>query len=71
MFRTLSLSLPPEAVTELDERGKRKNVTAARVAAEIVLADLGIAATARRLPSLTDDGRAELRALEFLAGVTT
>jgi hypothetical protein len=39
-YRTLSLSLHPKVVAELDRRGKRTNITAARMAAEIVLREI-------------------------------
>lgn len=42
-FRTLSLSLPPEAVQRLETRGRDTGKTAARVAAEVVLQDLSMA----------------------------
>ena len=36
-YRTLSLSLPPEVVAQLEKTGKEQGKTAARVAAEMVL----------------------------------
>lgn len=40
-YLTLSLSLPPEAVNRLGDRGRTTGKTANRVAAEIVLRELG------------------------------
>ncbi len=39
-YQTLSLSLPPEIVTQLEKRGKKGKKTAARVAAEIVIREV-------------------------------
>jgi hypothetical protein len=41
-YRTLSLSLPPEAVVRLEGLGRAVGKTGARVAAEIVLRDLSM-----------------------------
>lgn len=49
-YRTLSLSLPPEAVARLDVRGKAEGKTAARVAAEVVLRDVSMFDEAINLP---------------------
>jgi len=41
-YRTISLSLPPEAVEQLEMIGKPDDKTAGRIAAEIVLRGLGL-----------------------------
>jgi hypothetical protein len=41
-YKTLSLSLPPEAVRQLEERARDVGKTAARVAAEVVLRELSL-----------------------------
>lgn len=41
-FRTLSLSLPPQAVDALAEAGRAMGKTSARIAAELVLGALGM-----------------------------
>lgn len=55
-YRTLSLSLPPEAASRLEERGRSRGKSAARVAAELVLATLS---TAWHDEATIDDLRAE------------
>lgn len=58
-YRTLSLSLPPEAVAILEQRAKPQGKTAARLAAELVLATLHPTPAEQRLA----DARAHLDTL--------
>src|SRR5688572_26229592 len=54
-YRTVSLSLPPEAVARLEARAKTEGKTAARVAAEVVLRDVSMS-TAPIAPVPDDEG---------------
>ena len=55
-YKTLSLSLPPNIVVQLEKRGKKDNKTAARIAAEIVIRDVNTSdvRTAHRREFLQD-----------------
>lgn len=54
-YRTVSLSLHPLVVKQLDEIGKATGRTGARVAAEIVMAAIGKTSLSDRLTALEDE----------------
>lgn len=59
-YRTLSLSLPPEVVASLDRQGKAMGITAARVAANLVLQHHGSDDWKVRLVAELEKGRVAL-----------